>query len=71
MGYVLMHSNCANCNQVFAYNPHKVPSVRVGGRNNPVCQPCIVNANRLRVEKGLEPFQIAEDAYEAIPESEL
>lgn len=71
MSYVLMHSACANCGQVFAYNPHKVPSVRVEGERVAVCQPCIITANRLRVEKGLEPFQISEDAYEAIHESEL
>jgi|TARA_Y100000310_G_scaffold298871_1_gene333211 thiamine phosphate synthase YjbQ (UPF0047 family) len=56
---------------VFGYNPHKVPSVRVEGERVAVCQPCIITANRLRVEQGLEPFQIAEDAYEAIHESEL
>ena len=71
MGYALMHSPCAKCGQIASYNPHRVPSIRIDGRRQPICQPCITEANRLRLEQGLEPIPVATDAYTAIHESQL
>ena len=70
-GYAIAHGLCVNCNGVFSFNPHAVPSIRVRGVREPVCQPCMNKANTERVAKGLEPFPVREDAYEPIPEDEL
>ncbi len=69
--YALMFGKCANCGQPFGFNPHKVPSIRVEGKREPVCKPCIDQANPQRVAAGLPPFVIQPDAYEPIPEEEL
>ena len=71
MGLVAVWSACGGCGRVFSYNPHRVPSVRVDGVRVPICRDCIEAANPVRVERGLEPFQVHPDAYEPIPEGEL
>ena len=71
MGYAIVHSPCIICRKIMAYNPHKVPSVRVLGMREPICRDCVNKANPLRISKGLEPIHINPDAYEPIHESEL
>lgn len=71
MGYVIMFGTCIGCGRPFAFNPHRVPSVRVNGVREPVCRECIERVNAIRKEKGLEPFEIPADAYEPLPEEEL
>jgi len=71
MGFAIMMGNCINCGQQFSFNPHKVPSVRINGKREPVCRQCIEAANPERIKRGLPPFEIHPDAYEPIPEEEL
>jgi hypothetical protein len=72
MGYVLAYSPCLTCNQVFAYNPQRVPSSDVfTGRREPICRSCFEQINRKRREWGLKPFPLKPDAYEPLPEAEL
>ena len=71
MGYAMMLGTCANCQQAFIFNPHRVPSVRVNGVREPSCKPCIERANPVRKAKGLAECVIHPDAYEPIDEREL
>lgn len=71
MGYAIVISPCIACGRTFAYNPMRVPSIRVNGHREPVCRPCVEAANPIREEKGLEPFVIHPDAYEPCHEDEL
>ena len=70
-GYIYCHSACLSCRRIFAYNPHHVPSTRVNGQREPICQNCIEHINRERVKLGHEPFAIHPDAYEPLPEELL
>jgi len=71
MGYALCTGMCAACRRLFSFNPVRVPSVRINGSRDPVCRECIEAANVERRARGLEPFPVAADAYEACDESEL
>lgn len=62
---------CINCGQIFGFNPHKVPSTKINGVREPVCQSCLVVWNAQRVAAGLEAIPALPGAYEPIPESEL
>lgn len=70
-GWVFVHSACVGCGRPFAYNPHHVPSIRVNGEREPVCQMCVDLANPLRIKNGLDPIVPHPDAYEPLPESDL
>ena len=67
----MVHSPYVGCGKIFAYNPHKVPSVIIKGEREPICRDCVNDANPLRIQNGLEPIQISPEAYEPIHESEL
>jgi hypothetical protein len=71
MGYTLAVGSCINCGRFFAFNPVKVPSIRVNGEREPICKLCILEANPLREQKGLAPITYEPDAYEACDENEL
>lgn len=63
--FMVVLGRCAVCGQVFSFNPNKVPSVRVDGKREPICRACIEMANKVRIDGGMEPFPVLEDAYEA------
>jgi hypothetical protein len=72
MGFAMVLSPCLGCGAVFAYNPHRVPSKDLDGQGRkPICRSCMSTINAARRIKGLEPFTIHPDAYEAIDEHEL
>ena len=72
MGYVFMVAGCYACGRIFSFNPMKVPSIRDrNGVRQPVCRRCMEIANEKRKEKGLEPFSIADGAYEPCDEREV
>jgi len=72
MGYVFMTAGCYVCGTLFSFNPMKVPSIRDGnGVRQAVCRACVELANKVRKERGLEPFPIADGAYAPCDESEL
>lgn len=65
MGWVFLTADCIACGRTFTCSPSKVPSVRVEGKREPVCRPCVESANRIRKENGMELFTILPGAYEA------
>jgi hypothetical protein len=69
--YVMMWAPCFTCQQVFGFNPHKVPSIRIDGVRQPICQRCMAQGNAKREAMGLPAHPIHPDAYEPIPEGEL
>ena len=71
MGYVLGMGQCIACKKVMGFNPLKVPSIRVKGVREPVCQRCIELANPQRKAMGLKEFTIQPGAYEPADENEL
>ena len=70
-GFVAVMSACYLCHEPFSYHPNKVPSVRVNGKREPICETCIRMVNEARVARGLEPFPILPGAYEGGPEEEI
>jgi len=70
-GYVQALSHCVFCDGLFSYNPHKVPSVRVYGERQPVCESCMTWINAFRAQKDLKPLEILPGAYDPMPEEEL
>ena len=70
-GFVWATGTCFGCRKPFNFNPHKVPSHRHEGTREPVCGDCMALVNANRKERGLEPFPIDPEAYNAMPEGEL
>ena len=70
-GYVMGHSLCIGCGQLFSYNPMRVPSLFVNGQREPICQACVHRVNPMRVKNGLAPIIPHKDAYEPAREDEL
>jgi hypothetical protein len=68
MGYATMMGFCIACGKPISFHPHKVPSLMIDGKRQPICEGC---ANRWN---GLHPEQarpILEGAYGFFPEEEL
>jgi hypothetical protein len=66
---------CVNCTAVFAFNPERVPSVRVkdgkpdpNGIREPLCRPCAERLIEMLKAKNLPWTPIPADAYDAAPE---
>lgn len=71
-GFVFVFGTCIACGRGFGFNPISVPSTSaVTGRREPICRTCMADINAERVAKGIDPFPIAPDAYEPLPEGEL
>lgn len=67
-GWLLVHGRCCACGLVIAFNPDRVPSLRVNGHREPLCVACFHRWNELhRVAKGLEPLELHPEAYELAP----
>jgi hypothetical protein len=64
MGYMFCMGLCVGCQTPFTFNPDLVPSVRVNGILEPICQTCVDNVNPRRIANGLEPIQVPPGAYE-------
>ena len=71
MGYAYAMGTCSICKNTFAFNPLKVPSIRINGTREPVCQNCINAANLIRIKNGLDPIVPLPGAYDACDEGEL
>ena len=66
MGYAFVHSACYGCGRLIIYNPHRVPSIRVEGKREPLCRDCVDKVNKGRIKNGLEPKPVHPDAYSPI-----
>lgn len=71
MGFALAHADCIACGQPFSFNPVRVPSIRVNGVREPVCEPCMTRANVTRAAAGRPLLTILPGAYEPADESEM
>jgi hypothetical protein len=72
LGFAYCVGPCLICNIPFVFNPMKVPSITVKGTREPICERCMNGrVNPARIAKGLPPFEIMPDAYDACDESEL
>jgi len=71
MGYAVVMSPCVGCGKTFTFNPNKVPSIRIKGVREPICEVCVTRANPERIANGLEPIVVLPGAYEPVDESEL
>jgi hypothetical protein len=69
--WVLAQGACIHCGLSFSFNPVKVPSVRLNGQREPLCEECVNWANPQRVARGLPPIEVLPDAYTFCHESEL
>ena len=71
MGYAMVLGDCYGCGRPFGFNPVRVPSIRINGVRQPICQNCVARANPMRIENGLPPIEPFPDAYEPCDEAEL
>jgi hypothetical protein len=71
MGYAYCTSLCFGCGQLFSFNPVRVPSIRVRGNREPVCETCVARVNPERIKNGLAPIVPHPDAYQPCNEEEL
>ena len=71
MGACLCFAPCAGCGEIIVCNPITVPSIRINGLREPICQKCVDVANTLRIANGLEPIVPAADAYSSCEEEDL
>jgi hypothetical protein len=67
MSFMLAHGCCCGCGSLFSFNPNRVPSIRVNGVREPVCQSCIERSNRIRAAANppLPLIEILPGAYDA------
>ena len=71
LGYITLIAVCFRCQKTFSSNPDLTPHLRFqGGERQPICEPCMQEANRQRVAWGLEPFNYPKNAYEPKNEDE-
>ena len=69
MGYMIAFGNCVNCGRLIGFNPNCVPSIRVDGKREPLCEECFGIWNQYhRIDKGLKPIPLHPDAYEPAEE---
>jgi len=71
MGYVFLTAPCYGCGELFSFHPHRVPSIVIDGRREPICADCVARANPKRIARGLPPIVPLPGAYEGCDEAEL
>jgi hypothetical protein len=62
-GYLWAIGPCFGCQQLFGFDPDRVPSVRVNDIREPVCRNCVERANPRRIANGLDPIVPLPGAY--------
>jgi len=72
MGYAIMFAPCFTCDEIFGFNPIRVPSLMVEGERRPICLDCHTQLNELREQKGVPKWPPPHaDAYSPVNEHEL
>jgi hypothetical protein len=64
MAYMAVTGPCIACGRIFTFSPSKVPSVRVEGEREPICERCVPRFNEVRAEQGLPLIVPLPGAYE-------
>ncbi len=65
MPYMFLIAECVACGATFTCNPELVPSIRVGGKREPICRVCHARWNEIhRTSQGLAPEEARPGAYE-------
>lgn len=65
MAFMIVHGECVACHRPLVFNPNFVPSIRVNGEREPLCEACFTRWNLIhRVSQGLEPLPLHPNAYE-------
>lgn len=65
MAYMFVVGQCVACHRTICFNPHHVPSLRVNGVREPLCEGCHGEWNRIhRTSKGLPPVEAHPEAWE-------
>ncbi len=68
MGYMIVIGDCVACRRRIQFNPYRVPSIRVHGEREPLCEACARRWNLLHPEQARP---ILPGAYDPIgPEDE-
>jgi hypothetical protein len=68
-GYVLGSGSCCACKaRIPVFNQARVPSIRIDGRKEPLCEACARRWVELHPEAG---FTIPDDAYTYCREEDL
>lgn len=62
-GYILAFGNCWACQNTFAFDPDRVPSIVVDGKREPLCRHCVKRANKIRKAAGAPLIVVLPDAY--------
>jgi hypothetical protein len=66
---ILAYGCCGACGTPISFNPDYVPSIRVDGSKQPLCQACFAQWNAIhRTAKGLEPLELHPMAYQPQPD---
>jgi hypothetical protein len=68
MGFIYVMGECCACHQMIGFNPHKVPSLIINGRREPLCKSCANRWNELHPENARP---ILKGAFEPIDENEI
>jgi|10_taG_2_1085330.scaffolds.fasta_scaffold00172_21 hypothetical protein len=68
-GFIFIHGECISCKTFISFHPHKVPSLPVNGKREPLCIRCFHKWNE--IHRPNDPVQLKEGAYEPGPESDL
>lgn len=73
MGYAFATALCFICNEVFSFNPHKVPSIKdKGGVKRPLCEGCVKKMQLAQKQRGFPVWpDPLPNAYQPIDETEL
>jgi hypothetical protein len=71
MGYMFCMSECAACRKMISYNPEFVPSLRLNGVKEAICEGCFVRWNTIhRTDKGLPAVPLHPQAYAPASEAD-
>jgi len=65
MALMYVHGFSVACRKPLSFNADRVPSIRVEGVREPLCEGCFHKWNKIhRTDKGLELIPLNPDAYE-------
>lgn len=72
MGYFMLITSCYMCKRVFTCNPDKVPSVKIEGVKEPICESCVKWMQQRQREMGVPVWaDPLPGAYDAADEDEV